>query len=106
MADNQDISKIIGIIMENPDIIAKIKSLAESSEESSAASESQTSGLERSDEKAEPVLQENATYVKAQSKKRRRELLSALKPYVKSERARAIDTMLSIVDVIDVMKER
>ena len=32
MGENQDISKIIGIIMENPDIIAKIKGLAEKSE--------------------------------------------------------------------------
>ena len=34
----------------------------------------------------------------------RKELLCALKPYVSSERAHAIDTMLSIIDVLDMMK--
>ena len=108
MDGNQDISKIIGIIMENPDLIERIKSLASENSESdtpSAAEAEQTPVINTS---AEPksTSSEGATYTRAQSKKRRRELLSALKPYVKDERARAIDTMLSVIDVIDVMKER
>lgn len=107
MAENQDISKIIGIIMENPDIIERIKSLAdnESSRNEEKLSEVSVPTVQN-EEKSEPASATRATYAKLQSKQRRRELLSALKPYVKSERAKAIDTMLSIVDVIDVMKER
>ena len=92
-----------GIIMENPDIIARIKDLADSDKTVQKAA-------------AEPIIvedagekeraSENTTEKRTDSKKRRRELLTALKPYVKSERARAIDTMLSVIDVIDVMKER
>ena len=107
MGENQDISKIIGIIMENPDIIARIKSLADggggggNSEPSVAtATPSEPSALATESEPSQ------AAVPKAESKKRRRELLYALKPYVKNERAKAIDTMLSVIDVIDVMKER
>lgn len=107
MADNQDISKIIGIIMENPDIIERIKALADSnSDEAEQTSSEQTVPVAQNKESEEDSARLRATYDKAQSKKRRRELLSALKPYVKNERAKAIDTMLSVIDVIDVMKER
>ena len=106
MGENQDISKIIGIIMENPDIIARIKTLADgggggNSEPSVATvAPSEPSAASKESE----LSQDNVP--RAESKKRRRELLYALKPYVKNERAKAIDTMLSVIDVIDVMKER
>ena len=110
MGENQDISKIIGIIMENPDIIEKIKNLASSDDNadgyvhsSASVNDEKTSGAR---EQAIKTDTESVFSEKTQSKKRRNELLRALKPYVKSERARAIDTMLSVIDVIDVMKER
>ena len=103
MGENQDISKIIGIIMENPDIIAKIKGLADKSE-----AESTDTAVALSEEPPQTASEDTEKNAKSkfESKKRRRELLSALKPYVKDERAKAIDTMLSVIDVIDVMKER
>ncbi len=109
MGENQDISKIIGIIMENPDIIEKIKSLAQNDSQNadnlkndeSIVVNANSSSAESTTSTAEVVAMQ-----KTQNKKRRRELLSALKPYVKSDRAKAIDTMLSVIDVIDVMKER
>lgn len=105
MGENQDISKIIGIIMENPDIIAKIKELAADSSEKDGSASVNSQVTEEAAPVVNPTSDENS-YSKLQSKKRRRELLTALKPYVKSERAKAIDTMLSVIDVIDVMKER
>ena len=105
MGENQDISKIIGIIMENPDIIAKIKELAADSSEKDGSASVNSQVTEEAAPVVNPTSDENS-YSKLQSKKRRRELLSALKPYVKNERAKAIDTMLSVIDVIDVMKER
>ena len=107
MGENQDISKIIGIIMENPDIIARIKALADTKE-----TPSDTKGAAETVALNEPSSSERvseppaSSFTKGESKKRRRELLYALKPYVKNERAKAIDTMLSVIDVIDVMKER
>ena len=109
MGENQDISKIIGIIMENPDIIEKIKSLAQNDSPSTDNLKNDESTVVsanlNSNESSAPTA-EAVALQKTQNKKRRRELLSALKPYVKSDRAKAIDTMLSVIDVIDVMKER
>ena len=104
MDGTQDLSKIIGIIMENPDIIEKIKALADNTE-ASASTRSEPIAAKEEKPSAEKVSAAPAAD-KSAVKQRRHELLSALKPYVKSERARAIDTMLSVIDVIDVMKVR
>ena len=104
---NTDISKIMGLIMENPEIIEKIKLMMK--ENSSDESHEQTRKSESTDNHEEPVMAEpertDDTYKKQSAKKRRNELLCALKPYVSSERSRAIDTMLSVIEVIDIMKE-
>lgn len=105
MDGTQDISKIIGIIMENPDIIEKIKTLADKTE-IPTNEKSEPLPTREAKPKAEAVSVSADTEDRGAVKQRRHELLSALKPYVKSERARAIDTMLSVIDVIDVMKVR
>ncbi len=108
MDGSQDISKIIGIIMENPDIIEKIRSLAEKDDTGAEAKDAKVSAeiVEKEKETSEEVNAEASAYDRSAMKKRRHDLLSALKPYVKSERRRAIDTMLSVIEVIDVMKVR
>ena len=105
MDGTQDISKIIGIIMENPDIIEKIKTLADKSD-TAAVTKSEPLDVKEEKPSAEVVSTSANAETRGTVKQRRHELLSALKPYVKSERARAIDTMLSVIDVIDVMKVR
>ena len=104
MGENQDISKIIGIIMENPDIIARIRSLADSENEKSAAAVAEYVGPEQQSAVNDVKKDTEPSHNRAQSKKRQRELLTALKPYVKNERAKAIDTMLSVIDVITTIK--
>ena len=108
MDGNQDISKIIGIIMENPDIIEKIKALADENAAGKTTEASADTLPTVKEERGGEGEQRDtdSTYGKRNAKHRRRELLSALKPYVKSERAKAIDTMLSVIDVLDVMKVR
>lgn len=109
MDANTDVSKIIGLIMENPDIIERIKSLS-----SAAESESKEASVKSEDEAVkESVVQKEstesvATYAKAQrhDKRKRSELLCALKPYLSESRSKAIDTMLNIFEVIDLMKVR
>ena len=109
-----DISKILGIIMENPDIIETIKNLASKTDEKipescaiskAECTEKENSGCTKnevcSDAEA-PKCSERDT----NAKKRRKDLLCAIKPYVSKERGKAIDTMLSVVDVIDIVKAR
>lgn len=117
MDGSTDISKIIGLIMENPDIIEKIKNLASgdnSSQESDGeqieiqAPKSENTEITADAKSAAPesTAEVSATYKRQADKKRRSELLCALKPYVSKERSRAIDTMLSVIEVLDIMKER
>ena len=109
MDASTDVSKIIGLIMENPDIIERIKSLSSSAEPESKESS------EKSEENAakEAVIQKEstesaATYAREHrhDKRKRSELLCALKPYLSESRSKAIDTMLNIFEVIDLMKVR
>lgn len=105
--ENIDLSKVIGLIMENPALIEQISSLARQSsteqkiEEPPKATEEVAVLKEDTEPKAEP------TYSPIISQRNNRaQLLGALKPYVSKERAKAIDSMISIADILDMMKAR
>jgi hypothetical protein len=108
-----DLSKIVSLIMENPSLIEEIRALTKGSEhQSEQKTEHQTTEnseyvLQAEPEEAEteqstPVFQneENNRKIK------RRELLMALKPYISRERSQVIDTMLSVLEIVDLMKTR
>ena len=97
MAD-ADLSKIVGLIMENPNLIAEIRALAEKGGKSDEKSEAQEKEIaeEVNVTKAEPT----------RSGAKRRELLLALKPYLSSERVKAVDQMLSLGDILDMMRNK
>lgn len=115
MTEGMDISKIVGIIMENPEIIGKIRALADESSKSTNEDGDKTEAepaAEKEDEAISTVVQKpieeasKKNSVPQSDKRRRNELLCALKPYVSSERAKAIDTILSVVDVWELLKAR
>ena len=93
-----DLGKIISLIMENPKLIEEISSLAKGENE----------------KKATPVLKESppvevkeeapASAAPIQTRRGRGELLSLLKPYLSEKRASAIESMLSVTDVLKMMK--
>lgn len=102
MSDMPDLSKIVNLIMENPSLIAEISALAKKNDEST--------------QETEPVPEQNASEAIAsvsastppiisRSDKRQR-LLSAMKPYLKDERSRAIDSMLSIAEILDMIRSK
>ena len=114
MSENNDISKIIGIIMENPDIIERIKSLANNKNE---AADAPTAIYEAKEipEYTEPIIKsevsspeavKQAASAKRDGKGKRSALLLALKPYLSTERSRAVETMLSVMDILDIVKEK
>lgn len=92
-----DLSKIIGVIMENPDIIEKISRLAQSSP---ATDEKPHSDV------TPPGEPTSVTASVPERSKRRAQLLTAIKPYVKSSRADAIDSVIAIADIIDMMRRK
>ena len=93
-----DIGRIINLIMENPKLIEEISNLAKS--DASPKEEVVESAPTASTPKAETPS--NARPVRSNS--RRGELLSLLKPYLSEKRASAIDSMVSVADVLKMMK--
>ena len=107
MSDQEslDISKVVSLIMENPALIEQISSLAKSSRKT----QSEEPPDEVIDEKSEVELKASTEPTSAAGKSQRKDratLLCALKPYVSSERAKAIDSMISIADILDMMRSR
>ena len=95
-----DLSKIVGLIMENPKLIEEIKNLSSKSDSSQKESTVESTPEIKKEDETEAVSQptENTARI------RRRELLSALKPYVSEGRGKAIDSVMSIADILDMMR--
>lgn len=108
MGENEglDIGRVVSLIMENPTLIEQIANLAKGTEQEKPIAEASASKVEAEQKEALPIASE-ATYTPPFSKKSNRsQLLGALKPYVSSERAKAIDSMMAIAEILDMMKAR
>ena len=104
MDNGLDLSRIVGLIMENPGLIAQIADLARKGEpekDKTANEERKPESIERIS-RDEPVIADPIV----SQKERRSTLLSALKPYVSGRRAQAIDSMITITEMIEMMKAR
>ena len=105
--ENIDLGKVIGLIMENPALIEQISSLARQSnlenkvEESNKVVEETVAAPESEPPKSTPTSSPSINH-----NSNRARLLGALKPYVSEERAKAIDSMISIANILDMMKAR
>lgn len=97
MAGNPDISRIISLIMENPQLVEQISNLAKGDSQQ-ATPEVSSEEVQTVSVSADPSLdldRKNNT---------RTQLLRAMKPYLSESRGRAIDSMLSISGILDAMK--
>ena len=102
-----DLSKVISLIMENPRLIEEISGLVKKSEEEPESTEPKK-GEDTVSEKANeayalPTPQPPQAHGARQN---RRELMSALKPYVSESRRRALDSFMSIADILEMMRSR
>ncbi len=97
-----DIGKIVSLIMENPDIVEKIKSIAKENNVISEEAPPQTKEDEKEAKEAVAAMAHEADSMRS----KRRELLCALRPYVSEKRSKAIDSMMNIADILDMMKWR
>ena len=99
MSETPDLGKIVSLIMENPDLIARIQGLAKGEETKE----------EPKPKKAEAEVTapaEASRPATIDTKEKRNRLLSAMKPYLSSERSKAIDSVMSMVEILDMMKPR
>lgn len=95
-----DISQIVNMIMEKPELVEQIRSMASSKSETTTEKESVET------QSASVETQSASTYDGAPDRTRRNQLLCALKPYLSESRARAVDSMMSIADILDVARKR
>ena len=94
-----DLSRIVSLILQNPDLIKQIEVLAgqeEKNEEANLPME------------AEAQTEQKAVTASAQAhgndkRQKRAQLLTALRPYVSEKRGKTIDSLLGMVDLIDLM---
>ena len=105
MQNTPDLSGIINLIMQNPSLIAEISALAKPKSDPSPEPEITESAQQKEEPtvKEEPAEEKNAVSSAPLMRTHRHELLSAMKPYLSESRRSAIDSMASILDVIDVM---
>lgn len=104
MAENQglDLSRVVNLIMENPKLIEEISALANADK-----------STEKEEVNIAPTVQPQNVNASEQTEKqnmkpqrnRRNELLCAMKPYLSKERAKAIDSVLTVVEILGVMRE-
>ncbi|MBO5316504.1 MAG: hypothetical protein J6B48_08770 [Clostridia bacterium] len=105
MKETPDIGRIIQLIMENPSLVEEISRLA-SSDSENTASEAEAHPAPPSVEMTEAPTPPPTVRTEAPARAKRAQLLGALKPYVSAERAKAIDSMISVAEILDMMKAR
>ena len=103
MEATPDLSRIVGLIMQNPELIEQISSLAK---ESSKEEDNEVLEDKREKEVNEIPASVDIENTRDDSRRRRRELLLAIKPYLSENRRTAIDSMSSILDILDVMVKK
>ncbi len=99
MADTPDLSKIVGIIMEHPEIVGQISSLLSGGE---SPSEAPTAGEPTTESTAVSAAPSATSGIGRRSDRAR--LLGAMKPYLSENRARAVDTMITVTEILENMK--
>jgi hypothetical protein len=105
MQNTPDLSGIINLIMQNPSLIAEISALAKPKAEPVEEADTTESVTEKEQSVSTEDHTEEKTVATAAPLMRthRHELLNAMKPYLSESRRSAIDSMASILDLIDVM---
>ena len=104
-----DISKVVSLIMDNPKLVEEIKELAKGTDGDTETKEAPRETEQHEAEKSDTVIEEEGStypYRQGGRKSQRTELLKALKPYVSKERGKAIESMITIAEVLEVMRER
>ena len=101
-----DLSRIVSLIMQNPDLIGQIESLANQNSEQKNDTDDNLSAGESSHEESKEMAASLPASVGtpiASKREKRTHLLSALRPYVSEKRGKTIDTLLGALDLWDLV---
>ena len=117
MDNAPNISDVINVIMQNPEMLGMIKNLVsgnqQKTDDSQEAANLTEESIQNPNNTSEPESAASAAFPlesvsgnNSDSKgERRRQLLSALKPYLSPTRARAIDSMLGFTEIFEVIRK-
>ena len=94
-----DLSKIVSMIMERPDLISEIANLGKK-----AVDEKKEEVREEIVTDTEPEVQTKSVPTAGTPINKRAHLLNALKPYLSEKRAAAVDSILTFSEVFDLMR--
>lgn len=94
MADTPSISKIVGLLSEHPEIIGQITALLGGEESEPVPTEAS--------EAVETSVREIHEPERRRSDRAR--LLGAMKPYLSENRSRAVETMITVSEILDSMR--
>ena len=94
-----DLSKVISLIMENPSLVEQIRNMVNSSEKVAESPKEKTAEPQT----ALPSVDDD-TYSDSGTA-RRNELLRAIRPYLSEERGKAIESMITISDILSIAKK-
>ena len=100
MSDTPDLSKIVNLIMQNPSLISEISALANGDNGDSEKKTADTPPKEEEKEKA-PSKRETVS-----RNERRARLLGAMRPYLNEERARSLDTVITVAEMIEAVRSK
>ena len=105
-----ELGSVISLIMENHELIAEIKRLSENRSDSSPQKTSEATDVntEKPVEVTESVALSRGPTPQKRDKTRgkRSELLHALSPYISEGRQKALETFMTIADILDMMREK
>ena len=109
MQDTPDLSRIVNLIMQNPNLISEISALAKGADSTQENAVTTSEKIETAKAEAEETVSAavpEAAKQPAEKRARRKELLNAMKPYLSDNRRSAIDSMSSILDILEVMMKK
>ena len=94
MADAPSISRIVGLLSEHPEIIGQITALLGNEEAVPAAEEPSESVASSTGE----------VHIPERRRSDRARLLGAMKPYLSESRSRAVETMITVSEILESMR--
>ena len=91
-----ELNKIVSMIMENPELIEKIKAMSEGAAETH----------EKAAGEPEVIKELSAAPNYTPKSSKRNELLRALEAFLSDKRKKSLETMITIADVLDSVKRK
>ena len=94
-----DLSRIVSLIMQNPELIRQIEDLAKQDKEI-PETEQNLQPLQKEETESVPTV---ALPMQDSKREKRTRLLSALRPYVSEKRSKTLDTLIGAMDLFDII---